>query len=95
MKNERMKKRGLNPNAENRLRDAVVGNRPTPFGYLEYLAERDEIMRHKWLESEKVGHDIGSDRAMKSWVQCHRSGWLKHRIRLFRSGNPHLADQSN
>ena len=78
----------MDPAAENRLRDAVVGNRPTSFGYMEYLVECDEIMRHKWLESEKVGHDIGSDRAMKGWVKCHRSGWLRHRIRLFRFRRP-------
>ena len=23
--------------------------------YREFLAEREEILRHKWLESEKVG----------------------------------------
>ena len=27
--------------------------------YREFLAEREEIMRHKWLESEKAGIDIG------------------------------------
>jgi hypothetical protein len=27
--------------------------------YREFLAEREEILRHKWLESEKVGRDIG------------------------------------
>ena len=27
--------------------------------YREFLAEREEIMRHKWLESEKAGADIG------------------------------------
>ena len=27
--------------------------------YKEFLAEREEILKHKWLESEKAGHDIG------------------------------------
>ena len=27
--------------------------------YKEFLAEREEIMKHKWLESEKAGHEIG------------------------------------
>ena len=27
--------------------------------YKEFLAEREEILRHKWLESEKAGQDIG------------------------------------
>jgi len=28
--------------------------------YQEFLAEREEILKHKWLESERVGKDIGS-----------------------------------
>jgi len=31
--------------------------------YREFQAEREEIMRHKWIESEKAGHDIGCERA--------------------------------
>lgn len=89
------KKRDLNPRTENRLRDAVVGHRPTPFGYLEYLAERDEVLKHKWLESEKVGHDVGSDCAMKSWVLEHRKDWLRHRVERFRRTHPNLAEQQN
>ena len=27
--------------------------------YKEFLAEREEILRHKWIESEKAGKDIG------------------------------------
>ena len=27
--------------------------------YQEFLAEREEILRHKWFQSEKVGHDTG------------------------------------
>jgi hypothetical protein len=32
--------------------------------YKEFLAEREEILRHKWIESEKAGHDIGFERAL-------------------------------
>ena len=45
--------------------------------YQRYLAERDEILRHKWLESEKEGHDIGLERALVDWVLNHRSRWRK------------------
>ena len=45
--------------------------------YQRYLAERDEILRHKWLESEKEGHDIGFERALVDWVLNHRSKWRK------------------
>tara|TARA_Y100001968_G_scaffold117676_1_gene107136 strand:- start:11110 stop:11313 length:204 start_codon:yes stop_codon:yes gene_type:complete len=45
--------------------------------YQRYLTERDEILRHKWLESEKEGHDIGFERALVDWVLNHRSKWRK------------------
>ena len=47
--------------------------------YREFLAEREEILRHKWIESEKVGHDIGFERALLDWVVRYRSGWRKAR----------------
>ena len=43
--------------------------------YREFLAEREEILRHKWLESEKAGHDIGYDRALLDWIMNHRDKW--------------------
>ena len=47
--------------------------------YQEFLAEREEILRHKWLESERLGHDIGFDRALMDWIRFHRRDWLKGR----------------
>jgi hypothetical protein len=47
--------------------------------YREFLAEREEILRHKWIESEKVGHDIGFERALLDWIVKHRSSWRKAR----------------
>ncbi|GAB4176150.1 MAG: hypothetical protein Fur0032_16050 [Terrimicrobiaceae bacterium] len=49
--------------------------------YKEFLAEREEILRHKWIESEKVGHDIGFERALLDWIVKHRSEWRDTRIR--------------
>ena len=43
--------------------------------YQEFLAEREEILRHKWIESEKVGHDIGFEKALLDWIVKHRAGW--------------------
>lgn len=43
--------------------------------YQECMAERDEILRHKWLESEKRGQDIGFDRAFLDWIRKHRDRW--------------------
>lgn len=47
--------------------------------YREFLAEREEILRHKWIESEKHGTDIGFEKAFLDWVLHHRSGWKKVR----------------
>lgn len=47
--------------------------------YREFLVERDEILRHKWIESEKAGYDIGFEKALLDWVVRHRSSWLERR----------------
>ena len=47
--------------------------------YREFQAEREEILRHKWIESEKAGHDIGFERALTDWIIKHRSIWRKTR----------------
>lgn len=49
--------------------------------YREFLAEREEILRHKWIESEKAGHDIGFEKALLDWVMRHRGGWRQSRGR--------------
>jgi hypothetical protein len=43
--------------------------------YQEFLAEREEILRHKWLESEKLGRDVGFERALLDWIRNHRDDW--------------------
>ena len=43
--------------------------------YQYYCRERDEILKHKWIESEKVGKDIGFEKALLDWVYKHRKGW--------------------
>lgn len=47
--------------------------------YQEFQAEREEILRHKWIESEKAGYDIGFERALVDWMLHHRSAWRKAR----------------
>ena len=49
--------------------------------YKEFLAEREEILRHKWIESEKIGHDIGFERALLDWIVKYRSTWRSDRSR--------------
>ena len=47
--------------------------------YREFQAEREEILRHKWIESEKAGRDIGFEQALTDWIIRHRSSWRKNR----------------
>jgi hypothetical protein len=47
--------------------------------YQEFKAEREEILKHKWIESEKAGRDIGFDRALTDWIIKHRSKWRQSR----------------
>jgi Domain of unknown function (DUF4032) len=47
--------------------------------YREFQAEREEILKHKWIESEKAGRDIGFERALTDWIVRHRSKWRKTR----------------
>lgn len=43
--------------------------------FRELVAEREEIMRHKWIESEKAGRDIGFNQALVNWLVHHRANW--------------------
>ncbi len=56
--------------------------------YQEFLAEREEILKHKWLESERLGHDIGFERALLDWIRKHRESWRTAR----RSQSPASAN---
>ena len=47
--------------------------------YQEFLAEREEILKHKWIESEKAGRDIGFEHALTDWILNHRENWRKTR----------------
>lgn len=47
--------------------------------YREFQAEREEILKHKWIESEKAGYDIGFERALTDWIIKHRSKWRRSR----------------
>ena len=43
--------------------------------YQKFIEERNEILKHKWLESEKAGYDIGFEKALLDWVFNHREKW--------------------
>ncbi|HVY68556.1 MAG TPA: DUF4032 domain-containing protein [Verrucomicrobiae bacterium] len=55
--------------------------------YREFQAEREEILKHKWIESEKAGHDIGFERALTDWIVHHRAKWRKARQTALSASN--------
>lgn len=54
--------------------------------YREFLEDHEELMRHKWLMSEKAGHDVGLEAALVDWVTHHRAAF--HRQRAGRRAEP-------
>ena len=51
------------------------------------LAEqKKEIEKHRWIESEKAGRDIGEDAAIKDWKEKHAGDWRAERESLRRNG---------
>jgi hypothetical protein len=53
--------------------------------YKEFVAEREEILKHKWIESEKAGKDIGFEKALLDWMVKHRSNWREKRLKEARA----------
>jgi len=45
--------------------------------YQTFARQREEILRYKWLESEKVGMDIGFEKALLGWLIKQRTEWLE------------------
>ena len=38
----------------------------------------EEINRHKWLESEIAGYDIGFEKAAEDWMENYAQPWLAY-----------------
>ena len=49
--------------------------------YQKFMELKNEIEKHKWIESEKQGNDIGFEQALVEWVTKHRSGWVTNKIK--------------
>lgn len=47
--------------------------------YQEFLAMKEEVMKHKWYESEKAGYDIGFAKAVIDWTMKFKSKWIEGR----------------
>jgi hypothetical protein len=43
--------------------------------YKLFIEMKSEIEKHKWIESEKQGRDIGFEKALTDWIAKHRLGW--------------------
>lgn len=40
----------------------------------------EEINRHKWLQSEMVGYDVGFDKATDDWFEKYASAWISYHM---------------
>ena len=65
-----------NPYYKNKISNAVNGLN-VAYEVALQKAEQIEISKHKWLESEKVGYDIGFESAQKSWDKNHAQNWRR------------------
>jgi hypothetical protein len=54
--------------------------------YQEFLAEREEILRHKWLRSEEAQADLGFEAALADWTIHHREQWRKEYLKKKKKG---------
>ncbi len=46
--------------------------------YQKFMELNNEIEKHKWIESEKQGNDIGFEKALADWMYKHRVSWCEH-----------------
>lgn len=45
----------------------------------EAAAEREEVLKHKWFESEKAGHEVSFEKALADWLVNYRAAWKEKR----------------
>jgi len=43
--------------------------------FKDYCMKKDQVMKYKWIESEKRGADIGLERAWLQWESRHYQTW--------------------
>lgn len=75
------------------MTDQIEPARPrTPYG--EYLAEQEEILRLKWIVSEREGRDVGFEYALNQWSRQHRAQWRIMRNRLIHASHSSTGEVS-
>lgn len=47
--------------------------------YKHFLRVREEILKHKWCESEKAHRDVGFEYALVDWMVKYKATWDKAR----------------
>ena len=40
----------------------------------------EEIHKHLWIESQKIGYNIGVERATDEWLRLYAEGWMKYHM---------------
>lgn len=53
--------------------------------YRDFMSDREEVMRHKWLLSERAGYDVGLEATLLDWVDNHRAAF--HKLRAVRKSD--------
>jgi hypothetical protein len=48
----------------------------------------EEINRHRWIESEKAGHDIGFERASTEWLENFSRAWMEYHMPVKNGAQP-------
>jgi len=59
----------------------------TPEELLKDKRVIEEIQRHLWLESERVGFNIGFGKATEDWMKKFSAEWIRYN-RLNAASNP-------
>ena len=55
--------------------------------YQKFIELKIEIEKHKWIESEKIGRDVGFEHALTDWISKHRVSWCEHVGNIKRTNN--------
>ena len=54
-------------------------------------AQKEEILKHKWYLSEKLGYDVGSTTAALDWVKCGYAEQWRNKTGPYKFKNKHEA----
>ena len=60
------------------IKELIVGIDPKKL--LRNKKVIEEINRHKWLESEIAGYDVGFEAAAEDWLKNYASAWLRYHM---------------